>query len=119
MAPSEERYFWIEIETRERDIEARALGIFEEHEFGVAVALIDFLQSLILADAVFDVDDVVADLQIAEVGEEGGDFGFRAAAGRETTRSDSSNRSRAPKMARCGVGEDEAVGDVGLDEAWR
>ena len=40
--------------------------------------MIDFFQALILADAVLDVDDVVSDLKIAEVGEESGDFGFGA-----------------------------------------
>ena len=66
--------FLNQIEARERDVEARAFGVFEQHELGVAVALIDFFQALILADAVLDVDDVVADLEIAEVGKERGDF---------------------------------------------
>ena len=39
--------------------------------------MVDFFQALILADTVLDVDDVVSDLEIAEVGEECGDFGFR------------------------------------------
>ncbi len=53
-------------------VEARALGVFEQHELGVAVALVDFFQAVILADAVLDVNHVVADLQVAEVGEERG-----------------------------------------------
>ena len=68
--------FLNQIEARERNVETRGVGEFEQHEFGVAVALIDFFQALILTDAVLDVDDVVSDLQIAEVGEERGDFGF-------------------------------------------
>jgi len=36
--------------------------------------LIDLLESLVLADAVLDVDNVIADLEIAKVGEEGRDF---------------------------------------------
>jgi len=38
--------------------------------------VIDFFKTLILADAVLDVDDVVSDLEVAEVGEKGRDFGF-------------------------------------------
>ena len=68
--------FLHQIEPRQRNIKARALGIFQQHEFGVAVALVDFLQSLILADAVLDVDHVVANLQIAEVGKKCRDFRF-------------------------------------------
>ena len=58
-----------QVEPRQRDIETRALGVFQQHEFRVAVALVDFLQSLVLPDAVLDVDDVVANLQVAEIGE--------------------------------------------------
>ncbi len=64
--------FLHQVEARQRNIEARALGIFEQHELGIAVALIDFFQSLVLADAVLDVDDVIANLQIAEIGEKRG-----------------------------------------------
>ena len=60
--------FLHQVEPRERHVEPRALGIFQQHELGVAIALIDFLQPLILPDAVLDVHHVVADLQIAEVG---------------------------------------------------
>ena len=67
-----------QIEAGERNVEAGGFGKFEQHEFGGAVAMVDFFQSLVLADAVFDVHDVIANLQIAEVGEKGGDFGFRA-----------------------------------------
>ena len=45
-----------------------ALGVFEQHVLGVAVALIDFFQALILSDAVFHVDHIVAHLQVAKVG---------------------------------------------------
>ena len=36
--------------------------------------------------------------------------------GREATASDSSNKSRAPKMARCASGKEHAIGDVSLGE---
>ena len=57
---------------------------------------------VVAGDAVLDVDDVVADGEVAEVGDEGGGFGFSAAAGRAVT-SASSERSCAPKrtMAAC------------------
>jgi len=68
--------FLNQVEARERDIEACGVGEFEEHEFGRTIAVIDFLQALILANAMFDVDDVVSDLEVAEVGKKCGDFGF-------------------------------------------
>ncbi len=70
---------------------------------------------MILADAVFYVDYVVADLQIAEVREEGGDFGFLAAG----TRGDKVGlveEVAGSDDGQVGVGEDEAVGDVSLEE---
>src|ERR1700735_306862 len=70
--------FLHQIEASQRDVESSPFGEFEQHEFGGAIAVIDFLQALLLAAAVFDVDNVVSHLQIAEVGEEGGYFGFRA-----------------------------------------
>ena len=39
-------------------------------------ALVDFLQSLILPNAVLDMDDVIANLQVAEVGEKCRGLGF-------------------------------------------
>src|SRR6202140_3344232 len=68
--------FLNQVQSRERDVEARAFGVLEEHELGVAIALIDFFQALILADAVFDVDNVVSDLQITKIRKERGDFGL-------------------------------------------
>ena len=59
-----------QIKPSQRNIKPRGVGVFEQHEFRVAVALVDFLQSLILADAVFHMNDIVANLQVAKVGEE-------------------------------------------------
>ena len=63
----------------------------------------------------FDVDDVVADLQIAEVGEEGGDFGFLAlrARGDQVGFVEEIAGSEDGEVR---FGKDEAVGDVGLEE---
>ena len=33
LAPSAERYFWIEVEPRQRNVEPRALGVLQQHEF--------------------------------------------------------------------------------------
>ena len=65
-----------QVQTRQRDVKAGAFGVFEQHEFGVAVALVDFFQALILPNSVLDVDNIVADLQIAEVGQKCRDFRF-------------------------------------------
>ena len=47
------------------------LGELEDHEFDGKAVLHDLLQALVLGDAVLDVDDVIADAEIAEVGDEG------------------------------------------------
>ena len=97
------------------NIEARAFGVFEQHEFRGAIALIDFFQALILADAVLDVDDVVSDLKIAEVGEESGDFGFRALRARGDGIGFIEEIACA-EDGEIGFGQDDAVGDIGLGE---
>ena len=108
--------FLNEIEARERNVEASAFGEFEQHEFGGAIAVIDFFQALILADAVFDVDDVVSDLKIAEVGEEGGDFGFRALRARGDGLGFVEEIARA-EDGEIGFGQENAIGDVGRGES--
>ena len=115
LGPFGRTVFLDQVEARERDVEARAFGVFEQHELGVAVALIDFFQALILADAVFDVDDVVSDLQVAEVGEEGGDFRLLALRARGDGVGFVEEIARA-EDGEVRVGEDDAVGDVGLGE---
>ena len=64
-----------QVQPRQRNIQARALGILQDHEFGrAAVFLRNLFQSLVLADAVLDVHHVIADGEIAKVGEERRDF---------------------------------------------
>ena len=46
---------------------------------GGCAVLFDDAQTHVAGDAVLDVDDVVADGEVAEVGDEGGGFGFAAA----------------------------------------
>ena len=65
-----------QVKARKRHIQTRALGILEQHEFGVAVALINLLQPVILPDAVFHMDHVVTNLEIAKIGKECRDLGF-------------------------------------------
>ena len=104
-----------QIEAGQRDVEARGFGEFEQHEFGGAIAVVDFLQALILADAMLDVDDVVSDLEVAEVGEEGGDFGF----GSLRTRGDCVGFVEEIARAEDGeirFGQQDAIGDVGRGE---
>ena len=43
------------------------------------IVLFDDAKAAVAGDAVFDVDDVVAYGEVAEVGDEGGGFGFAAA----------------------------------------
>ena len=69
LGPFRRPVFLDQVEAREGHIEARAFRVFEQHEFRVAVALIDLFEALILPDAMLDVDHVVSDLKIAEVGE--------------------------------------------------
>ena len=90
-----------QVEPRQRNVQPRALGVLQHHELGgAAVFLRNFLQSLVLADAVLDVHDVIADRKIAKVGEKGRDLRLlRAAAGPAET-SGSSNRSREPNSTR-------------------
>ena len=67
--------FLDQVEAREGDVELGLLGEFENHEFDGEAVLHDFFQALVLGDAVLDVDDVVADGEVAEVGDEGGGLG--------------------------------------------
>ena len=73
--------FLDEVEARERDVELGLLGEFEDHEFDGEAVLHDFFQAQILRDAVLDVDDIVADGEVAEVGDEGGGLGLASARG--------------------------------------
>ena len=59
-----------QVEARERHVELGLLGEFENHELDGEAVLHDLLQALVLRDAVLDVDDVVADGEVAKVGDE-------------------------------------------------
>ena len=93
-----------QIQSRERDVELRALGILEQHELGVAVALVDLFQSLILPNSVLHVNNVVADLQIAEIREKCRGLRFLPLRPRHD-RVRFVERSRVPKTASAASGK--------------
>ena len=64
-----------QVEPLERNVEARVVRIAQAHEFAARAAVFDLMQSLELADAVVDVDDVVAGLQLGKIAEEAGRLG--------------------------------------------
>ena len=66
--------FLNQVEPRERDVQLGCFGKFEQHELARGVTLREFLQSLVLRDAMFDVDDIIADDKVAKVREEGRNF---------------------------------------------
>ncbi len=71
-----------EVEARERDVEFGFVRELEDHEFEWwRVVFFDDAEAAVAGDAVFDVDYVVAYGEVAEVGDEGGGFGFAAADG--------------------------------------
>src|SRR5260370_27715825 len=62
------------------NIEARIVGVFQQHEFPVVAARFDLAKSLELADAVIHMDDVVAGLQLGKIAEEAGSTNLAAGA---------------------------------------
>ena len=71
--------FLDEVETGERNIELGLIRELQDHQFERRlVVLFNDSQSAVARDAVLDVDDVVADGEVAEVGDEGGRFGLGA-----------------------------------------
>ena len=66
-----------EVEPRERNVELGLVCELEDHEFELFVCgFVEHAEPAILRDAVLDVHDVVPDGEVAEVGDEGGGFGF-------------------------------------------
>ena len=88
--------FLNQVEPRERNVELGLLGEFQNHEFDGEAVLHNLFQALVLRDAVFHVDHVIADGQVAEVGDKGRGLRLACGSGRAAT-SASSERSLAPK----------------------
>ena len=61
-----------QVEARERNVKLGGLGKLQNHEFDGETVLHDLFQALILRDAVLHVDHVIADGEIAKVGDKGG-----------------------------------------------
>ena len=107
--------FLDQVKPSQRDIQPCAFGVLEQHELSVPVALIDLFQAVVLPDPMLDVDDIVPDLQIAEVGEERRDFRFLPLRTR-------GHRFRLIKQiaraenGQVRIGEHDAVGHVGFRE---
>ena len=69
-----------EVHAFEGDVEAGVVEIAEKHEFAAAAVGLDLAQAFELANAVIDVDDVVAGFEFGEVSEEAGGANFAAGA---------------------------------------
>ena len=67
-----------QIHALERNVEAGLVGVFEQHEFAAAAVGFDLAQAVELADAVVDVDDEVAGLELGKIAEETGSADFAA-----------------------------------------
>ena len=102
-----------EVHALERNVEARVVGVLEEHEFAAAAVGFDLAKAVELADAVIDVDDVIAGLELGEIAEEAGGANFSA--GALDGRSDVEEIGVAEEGdARFGKGD--AFGERGADE---
>ncbi len=116
--------FLDEVEAGEGDVEFGFVGELEDHELERdAGVFFDDAEAAVAGDAVFDVDDVVADGEVAEVGDEGGGFGFAAAdgAGGDVGFVGEILCAEEDDLAGGGFVEVEdldAGGDGGLDDDW-
>ena len=110
--------FLNQVQPREGHVEPRSVGEFQEHELRRTVALVDFLQPLVLADAMLHVNHIIANLQIAEIGNKCRNFrpqplrpshhSFRLV--EQVARSEN---------CQAGVGKQNSVGHVGLYQRSR
>ena len=97
--------FLDQVEARERHVEARGSANSRIMNSTFEAILHDLFQAVVAGDAVLDVDNVVADGEVAEVGDEGGGLRLgRLGSGRAAT-SASSERSLAPKRMRFASGK--------------
>ena len=68
--------FLHQIKPRQWHIQTRAFRILQQHELCITVALVNLLQSLVLPNTMLDVNHVVANLEIPEVGKKCRGLGF-------------------------------------------
>src|SRR6266849_579099 len=102
-----------QVHTLEGDVEARVFGVAKQHEFAAAAVGFDLAQALELADAVIDVDDEIAGLELGEIAEETG--GANLAAGALDAGSDFEKIGVAEERE-FGFGENDAIGKWRADE---
>ena len=62
--------FLDQVHARQRHVQLRVAGVFEQHEVALLLALHDFAEAQKLPDAVGGVDHEVAGLEIGQVGRE-------------------------------------------------
>src|SRR6266478_4730739 len=97
-----------QIHALERNIEARIVGIFEQHELAAMSSGLDLAKSLELADAMVNVDHVVTGLQLGKIAEETGSANFAAGAfdrGRNVEKIGVSEKGKAS------IGKGDAFGE--------
>ena len=115
-----------QVEARKRDVKLGLVGKLKDHEFERRlVMLFDDAQTAVTGDAVLDVNDVIADSQIAKVGDKCGGLGLAAGdgAGLDVSVVDQILRAEEDELTgggtAVGVAEVEhldAIGDGGLDD---
>src|SRR6266403_400044 len=69
-----------EVHALEGNIEARIVGVLQEHEFAIVTAGFNLAKAFELADAVIHVDDVVSGFEFGKIAEETGGADFAAGA---------------------------------------
>src|SRR5260370_23878225 len=62
----------------EGNVEARVIGVFQQHELTAVSTGLDLAKPFELADAVINMDNVVAGLQLGKIAEETGSANFAA-----------------------------------------
>ena len=72
---AERLIFLNEVEPRERDVEFGVVRVMQKHEFAGGTFDDYLAQAFELADAVIDVDDKIAGLEIRKIAEKAGGFG--------------------------------------------
>ena len=108
-----------QVEPGQRNIQPRAFGVLQHHELdGAAVFLRNLLQPLVLADAVLDVHHVIADREIAKVGEKRRDLRLLALRMRQRNFRLVEQIARAEEH-QIRLRQRNALGHVGLDDGGR
>src|SRR5580692_1075267 len=101
-----------QVHALERNVQARVLGVPQQHEFAAASVRLDLAETLELADTVVHVDDKVARLEFGEIAEEAG--GANLAAGAVQRRRDL-EEVRIPKQREFRFWERYSVGEGRAD----